>query len=92
MENEAIANAIQVGWLWLIPALPLLGSALNAFLGPWLQRAYGKRANHAIARRRWCSPASSRRSPSGRWWPRTRTERFFEDQLWTMWQSGIAAG
>src|SRR6266481_3552823 len=34
MENkEAIANAIEVGWLWLIPAFPLLGSAINAFLG-----------------------------------------------------------
>ena len=46
---EAVAHAIHVGWLWLIPAFPLLGSAINAFLGKRLQDRAGKRINHLIA-------------------------------------------
>ena len=34
---ENVARAVQVGWLWLVPAFPLLGAALNAFLGKRLQ-------------------------------------------------------
>ena len=85
---QAIARAIHVGWLWLIPAFPLLGSALNAFLGKRLQDRYGKRAVHIVAISAmvlscivaeaafWKMVASG---PSG---------RFFEDHLWTMWRSG----
>src|SRR3954464_11557333 len=89
MENkEAIAHAIQVGWLWLIPAFPLLGSAINAFLGPRLQRAYGKRANHTIAVG---AMVLSCVVAEGAVWEMGAPEaahRFFEDRLWTMWQSG----
>src|SRR6267378_2299057 len=88
MQNEAIANAIQVGWLWLIPAFPLLGSALNAFLGPWLQRAYGKRANHAIAVGAMVLSCIVAEVASWKMVAAHPHERFFEDQLWTMWQSG----
>src|SRR3954463_4708313 len=90
MENkEAIAHAIQVGWLWLIPALPLLGSAVNAFLGPRLQRAYGKRANHTIAVG---AMVLSCVVAEVAFWKMVASEpahRFFEDHLWTMWQSGV---
>src|ERR1700704_3724046 len=88
MQNEASANAIQVGWLWLIPAFPLLGSALNAFLGPWLQRAYGKRANHAIAVGAMVLSGSVAEVAFGKMVAAHPHERFFENQLWTMWQSG----
>src|SRR5882762_5802105 len=88
MENEAIANAIQVGWLWLIPALPLLGSALNAFLGPWLQRAYGKRANHAIAVGAMVLSCIVAEVAFWKMVAAHPHERFFENHLWTMWQSG----
>src|SRR6267142_2684743 len=89
MENkEAIAKAMEVGWLWLIPAFPLLGSAINAFLGARLQKAYGRRVSHVIAIGAmvlsclvaevalWKMIAAE---PSG---------RFFENHLWTMWHSG----
>src|SRR5436190_1817614 len=88
MENEAIANAIQVGWLWLIPAFPLLGTALNAFLGARLQKKFGKGAVHAIAVGAMvlsCVVADIAlikmlgAEPAG---------RFFENHLWTMFQSG----
>ena len=36
-HHDDIARAIEVGWLWLIPFFPLLGAALNVFLGPRLQ-------------------------------------------------------
>src|SRR5436190_5567917 len=89
MENkEAIANAIQVGWLWLSPAFPLLGSAVNAFLGPRLQKAYGKRASHAIAIG---AMGLSCLVAEVAFWKMIAAEpsgRFFENHLWTMWQSG----
>src|SRR5581483_4943212 len=88
-HNEAIANAIHVGWLWLIPAFPLLGSALNAFLGARLQKRYGKSAVHAIAVGAMvlsCVVAEIA------FWKMVFSEphhRFFEDHLWTMWRSGV---
>src|SRR3954454_5082289 len=89
MENkEAIAHAIQVGWLWLIPALPLLGSTINAFLGPRLQKQFGKRANHAIAIG---AMVLSCIVAEVAFWKMVAAEpghRFFEDHLWTMLQSG----
>src|SRR5438270_5642674 len=90
MENkEAIANAIHVGWLWLIPAFPLLGAAMNAFLGAWLQKRYGKRAVHAIAVG--AMVLSCLVAEIAFWkmvFAHHPQERFFEDHLWTMLQSG----
>jgi NADH-quinone oxidoreductase subunit L len=40
---------VTVSYLWLIPFFPLLGSALNAFVGHWIQRRYGKRYVSYIA-------------------------------------------
>jgi NADH-quinone oxidoreductase subunit L len=90
MENrEAIANAVQVGWLWLIPAFPLLGAALNAFLGARLQKKLGKGAVHAIAVG---AMVLSCLVAEVAFWKMVFAhhphERFFEDHLWTMWQSG----
>src|SRR5438477_2703880 len=88
-HKEAIANAIQVGWLWLIPAFPLLGAALNAFLGARLQKRYGKRAVHAIAVG--AMVLSCLVAEIAFWkmvFAHHPQERFFEDHLWTMWQSG----
>src|SRR4051794_14854588 len=89
MENkEAIAHAIQVGWLWLIPALPLLGSAINAFLGPRLQKAYGKRAVHTIAIGAMVLSCVVAEVALWKMVASPAPERFFENHLWTMWQSG----
>ena len=88
-HKEAIANAIQVGWLWLIPAFPLLGAALNAFLGARLQKRYGKQAVHAIAVG--AMVLSCLVAEIAFWkmvFAHHPQERFFEDHLWTMWQSG----
>src|SRR5882724_7631767 len=88
-HNEAIANAIHVGWLWLIPAFPLLGAAMNAFLGARLQKRYGKRAVHAIAVG--AMVFSCLVAEIAFWkmvFAHHPQERFFEDHLWTMWQSG----
>ena len=88
-HNEAIANAIQVGWLWLIPAFPLLGAAVNALLGARLQKRYGKRAVHAIAVG--AMVLSCAVAEIAFWkmvFAHHPQERFFEDHLWTMWQSG----
>ncbi|GAC1599428.1 MAG: hypothetical protein NVS4B10_10630 [Myxococcales bacterium] len=88
-QTEAVARAIEVSWLWLIPAFPLLGSALNAFLGLRLQRRYGKRANHFVAIG--AMVLSCLACEAIFWtqlWPRAPQERFLENHLWTMWQSG----
>jgi NADH-quinone oxidoreductase subunit L len=88
-HNEAIANAIEVGWLWLIPAFPLAGAALNAFLGARLQKRYGKRAVHAIAVG--AMVLSCVVAEIAFWkmvFAHHPQERFFENHLWTMWQSG----
>jgi NADH-quinone oxidoreductase subunit L len=87
-HKEAIANAVQVGWLWLIPAFPLLGSALNAFLGARLQKRFGKGVVHAIAVG---AMVLSCLVAEVAFWKMVFAhphERFFEDHLWTMWQSG----
>ncbi len=48
--HELVPIAIHaVRWLWLIPAFPLVGAAINATVGWKLQRLYGKRVVHAIA-------------------------------------------
>ncbi len=86
--GEAVAHAVQIPWLWLIPFFPLLGAALNTAFGPWLQKRYGKRANHAIAIG--AMVAASVVAEAAFWSALARPahERFFEDRLWTMWQSG----
>src|SRR5712692_12057834 len=40
---------VTVSYLWLIPFLPLLGSAINAFAGHWIQRRFGKKYTSYIA-------------------------------------------
>ncbi|MFZ5472029.1 MAG: proton-conducting transporter membrane subunit [Myxococcota bacterium] len=42
-------EVVHVGYLWLIPLLPLLGSAVNAFVGHKLQKLYGKKITSHIA-------------------------------------------
>src|SRR3954468_18260380 len=89
MENkEAIAEAIQVGWLWLIPAFPLLGTALNVAFGPRLQKRYGKRANHGIAIGAMLLSCVVAEVAFWKMVAAEPSHRFFEDHLWTMWQSG----
>ncbi len=86
--GESIAHAIQVPWLWLIPLFPLLGAALNTAFGPWLQKRYGKRANHAIAIGVMVASCIVAEIAFWTMFARPAHERFFEDRLWTMWQSG----
>ncbi|HYD42330.1 MAG TPA: NADH-quinone oxidoreductase subunit L [Anaeromyxobacter sp.] len=47
--EHAVADPQAARLLWLIPALPLAGFVVNALLGAKLQRAFGKRAVHAVA-------------------------------------------
>src|ERR1700729_1181364 len=87
--SEAVANAIQVSWLWLIPVFPLIGSAINAFLGKRLQDSVGKRANHAIAiGAMLLSCIVCELVFWTKMFPAEPHNRFLEDHLWTMWQSG----
>jgi NADH-quinone oxidoreductase subunit L len=86
---EAVVHAVQVSWLWLIPLFPLIGSAINAFLGKRLQDRLGKRANHGIAIT--AMVLSCIVCELVFWikmFPAEPSQRFLEDHLWTMWQSG----
>ena len=47
MEHPALVT--QASLLWLIPALPLAGFAVNALFGSALQKAFGKRVIHTVA-------------------------------------------
>jgi NADH-quinone oxidoreductase subunit L len=89
MEN-AIAHPVTVSWLWLIPLFPLVGAAINAFLGVRLQRAFGKRAVHTVAI---AAMVLSCLVCELVFWtkifPAAPHERFLENHLWTMWQSGF---
>jgi NADH-quinone oxidoreductase subunit L len=40
---------VTVSYLWLIPFFPLLGFAINAFVGHWIQRRFGKKYVSTIA-------------------------------------------
>src|SRR3954468_19567549 len=82
------ARAIEVSWLWLIPVFPLVGSALNAFLGLRMQRAFGKRANHAIAVGAMLLSCLVAEIAFWKMFASAPADRFFENHLWTMWQSG----
>jgi len=88
MSSEAVAHAIEISWLWLIPFLPLLGAALNLAFGARLQKRYGKRANHAIAIGAMIASCVVAEVAFWTMFARPAHERFFENHLWTMWQSG----
>src|SRR5436305_9688270 len=88
-HNEAVAQAIHVGWLWLIPLFPLAGSAINVAFGPRLQRTLGKRANHAVAIGAMLLSCIVAEVAFWKMFAAGPHERFFEDHLWTMWQSGV---
>ncbi len=47
--TAAIPRLTTVGWLFLIPLLPLVGAAINGLCGATLQRRFGARVVHAIA-------------------------------------------
>jgi NADH-quinone oxidoreductase subunit L len=47
--TAAITRVSAVGWLFLIPLLPLLGATVNGLVGARLQATFGKRAVHAVA-------------------------------------------
>ncbi|HYV65581.1 MAG TPA: NADH-quinone oxidoreductase subunit L [Myxococcales bacterium] len=86
--NEAVAHAIEISWLWLIPFFPLLGAALNTAFGARLQKRYGKKANHAIAVGVMVASCIVAEVAFWSMFARPAHERFFENHLWTMWQSG----
>src|SRR5215472_8830292 len=86
--SSDIARAVSVDWLWLIPLFPLLGSATNAFLGKRLQDKLGKRANHVIAVGAMLLSCVVAEVAFWKMIAAAPGDRFFENHLWTMWQSG----
>ena len=84
-----IAPVVQASLLWLIPFFPLAGAALNAFLGVRIQKRFGKKGVHTIAI---AAMALSCLVAEIVFWggilPREPGNRFLEEHLWTMWQSG----
>ncbi|MEE8408602.1 MAG: hypothetical protein V3T05_03260, partial [Myxococcota bacterium] len=49
MADIPMIHGTPFSVLWLIPALPLLGAAINGLFGARLMRTFGPRANHTIA-------------------------------------------
>ncbi|HUJ27574.1 MAG TPA: NADH-quinone oxidoreductase subunit L [Myxococcales bacterium] len=87
-HSENIARAVEVGWLWLIPLFPLVGSALNLAFGWKLQKRYGKRAVHFIAVGAMLLSCVVAELAFWKMVAASPADRFFENHLWTMWQSG----
>jgi hypothetical protein len=48
-DAAALTPSVDFSLLWLIPALPLLGAAVNGMFGLHLSRRFGPRINHLIA-------------------------------------------
>jgi NADH-quinone oxidoreductase subunit L len=48
-DAAALTPSVEFNLLWLIPALPLLGAAVNGLFGLHLSRRFGPRINHRIA-------------------------------------------
>src|SRR3954466_10045198 len=88
-HGTEIAQAAHVSWLWLIPFFPLVGSAINTAFGPRLQKAYGKRAVHFIAISAMLLSCLVAEVAFWKMFATPEHERFFEDHLWTMFQSGV---
>src|SRR3954466_3326428 len=88
-HGTEIAQAAHVSWLWLIPFFPLLGSAINTAFGPRLQKAYGKRAVHFVAIGAMVLSCIVAEVAFWKMLATPEHQRFFEDHLWTMWQSGF---
>ncbi len=87
--TETLVHPQRWGYLFLIPLFPLIGAAINAFLGARLQRRYGKRVNHGIAIGAMVlSCIVAEVAFWGVLWGRPPHERFIRDTLWTLWQSG----
>src|SRR5256885_3111549 len=87
-HGTEIAQAAHVSWLWLIPFFPLLGPPVNAAFGPRLQERYGKRAAHTVAVGAMVLSCIVAEVAFWKMFATPEHERFFEDHLWTMWQSG----
>jgi NADH-quinone oxidoreductase subunit L len=49
LYQAPVQSVTPWGLLWLVPLLPLLGAAWNAFLGPWGQKKYGHAFVHVPA-------------------------------------------
>jgi len=81
-------HAATVSWLFLIPLFPLLGAAINALAGAAIQKRWGKRANHAIAIGAMVLSCVVAEIAFWTMMSRPAEGRFFENTVWTMWQSG----
>jgi len=48
-HENLLQRSIEVSYLWLIPCFPLLGAAINAFLGKRIQDRLGRSGVHRVA-------------------------------------------
>ena len=83
MEHTA-----TVDFAWLIPAFPLVGSALNCFLGKRLQDRFGKRAVHAIAISAMVASTAVAWTVFAKLLALPPEERYLTDRLWNLFTAG----
>jgi NADH-quinone oxidoreductase subunit L len=86
MEQPIAVTSVRL--LWLIPALPLLGFAVNALLGARLQRAFGKRIVHAIAIATVAAAFCVALAFFFRMMAAAPEARFFHERLWNLLTAG----
>ena len=78
----------SVGYLWLIPLFPLLGAAINATCGWWLQRKFGKPIIHIVAVGAMVLSFVVACVAFAKMLGLPGEERFLQDTLWTMLIAG----
>src|SRR5437660_134267 len=84
----APVHASSVPWLFLVPLFPLVGAAVNALFGLRLQRAFGKRAVHAVAVGAMLLSCLAAEVAFWKMFALPAEGRSFQDTLWNMWTSG----
>src|SRR5687767_6578767 len=79
---------VKANFLWLIPAFPLLGAAINAFGGKALQRRFGKHVTSNIAIAMMVCSFAVALVALAKMISLPAEQRYVVDRLWTMITAG----
>jgi NADH-quinone oxidoreductase subunit L len=88
LQNLSPLAVTPVDLLWLIPFFPLLGAAINATCGWWLQRKFGKPIIHIVAVGAMVLSFAAGCVAFAQMLSLPGEERFLQETLWTVLTAG----
>jgi len=88
LRNLSPLAVTPVDLLWLIPFFPLLGAAINATCGWWLQRKFGKPIIHIVAVGAMVLSFAAGCVAFAQMLSLPGEERFLQETLWTVLTAG----